>query len=156
MTLKGRYILNHNNEVQIRHMVFTYDELRCMFLDRRTTVVKLSHELGINHNQMYFVLKKAGAATGKNSVLSPARLRVLRFIIRYQRRHKISPTLSEIAEGLEMRVGNVHHHLTRLKESGYLTWTTKHRSIRLLNPVDHLVPKRNFGKEVRKYYLERR
>lgn len=142
MSLKNRFVLNNDNEIRIGNMIFTKNDLKVMFLDRRNTIELVAESLGIGRGKAYRILKWSGASTHKYSELRPTRMRVLRYIVKYIRRHKIPPTLSEIAEDLEMRVGNVHHHLTELRKSGYLSWTSKHRSIQLLKNVDDLVPRR--------------
>lgn len=61
--------------------------------------------------------------------MTPRRLRVLRYIQSYRQKHGVSPTLSEIADALDVAVSNIHFHLTKLKNQGYLDWSTKRRSI---------------------------
>jgi DNA-binding transcriptional ArsR family regulator len=150
-TLKNRYLLNPANEVRFGHLVFTHEELKMMYLGRKTTVKKIAESLGVNRNKLYYLLRDIGAATGRHSELNPFRLRVLRFIVAYQRRYKVSPTIPEIASELEMTVGNVHHHLKKLQEYGYIKRTRKPRSIVLIKPVDHLFPNRKLGREVSLY-----
>lgn len=145
MMYKGKYVLNSHNEIRIGREVYSKDDLTMMFLDRRNTIQQVADGLEIGRGKAYRILKWAGASTNRFSELCPTRLRVLRFVVKFIRRQKQAPLLIEIAEGLEMRVGNVHHHLTRLKKAGYLTWTTKHRSIKLLKNMDHLVPRRSLG-----------
>lgn len=156
MTLKGRYILNHDNEVRIGNMVYSHEDLRIMFLDRRNTAEQVAKDLGIGRRRALDILRIAGASRSKFDELPPPRMRVLRFIGKYQKRYKVSPTLSEISEGLEMSVSNVHHHLTNLQKLGYLRWTRKIRSIEILRDISFIVPERPFGQEKRSYCLSKR
>ena len=60
---------------------------------------------------------------------------IMDFVIEFKLRHRISPTLAEIAERMDVSRVTIHEHLKALKEKGVIE-TKKHsaRSIKVLAP----------------------
>lgn len=52
--------------------------------------------------------------------MTTARWAVLRFVAGYHAKHRLAPTVREIATGLGRSPSTVHAHLAALKESGHL------------------------------------
>lgn len=62
--------------------------------------------------------------------LSPVRLQILALIITFQTTRQRSPFTREIARKLRCTVGEVHNHLGRLKQLGWIRWApNKDRSV---------------------------
>lgn len=71
------------------------------------------------------------------TTLTPRRKEVLAYIIAYRRRHGLSPTFGEIAEGLDPPVSkaSVCEHVDRLVDAGFLRRIGSRGASRAIEPA---------------------
>ena len=59
---------------------------------------------------------------------------VLDFVTAYHRDHRITPTLSEIGEALDLTLPTIHEHLVNLERKGHLRRRGAERGLEIIEP----------------------
>lgn len=74
------------------------------------------------------------------SSLSSAQAEILDFYKKFISRYQRTPSIREVADGLDREPSNVHYHLKNLEKAGFLVRTVGYRGVRLVNKESKLVP----------------